>query len=173
MAEQVIDINELTQDQHNFNKGTAKGKKLMNKSLKELGAGRSILIDKNGNIIAGNKTQKAAIEAGIKKVRVIETTGDELVAVKRTDIDINTKKGRELALADNAASRLNLEWDEVELANAAAEYDIGVEEWLPKIQDMEVSTLDISDQLQHYHQVIVVCRSEDEMKELCEQLKQK
>lgn len=172
MAEQVIDINELTQDQHNFNKGTAKGKKLMNKSLKELGAGRSILIDKNGNIIAGNKTQKAAIEAGIKKVRVIETTGDELVAVKRTDIDINTKKGRELALADNAASRLNLEWDDVELANAAAEYDIGIEEWLPKIQDVEVSTLDISDQLQHYHQVIVVCRSEDEMKELCEQLKQ-
>lgn len=172
MAEQVIDINELTQDQHNFNKGTAKGKKLMNKSLKELGAGRSILIDKHGNIIAGNKTQKAAIEAGIKKVRVIETTGNELVAVKRTDIDINTKKGRELALADNAASRLNLEWDEVELANAAAEYDIGVEEWLPKIQDVEVSTLDISDQLQHYHQVIVVCRSEDEMKELCEQLKQ-
>lgn len=172
MAEQVIDINELTQDQHNFNKGTAKGKKLMNKSLKELGAGRSILIDKHGNIIAGNKTQKAAIEAGIKKVRVIETTGDELVAVKRTDIDINTKKGREMALADNAASRLNLEWDEVELANAAAEYDIGVEEWLPKIQDVEVSTLDISDQLQHYHQVIVVCRSEDEMKELCEQLKQ-
>lgn len=172
MAEQVIDINELTQDQHNFNKGTAKGKKLMNKSLKELGAGRSILIDKHGNIIAGNKTQKAAIEAGIKKVRVIETTGDELVAVKRTDIDINTKKGRELALADNAASRLNLEWDEVELANAAAEYDIGVEEWLPKIQDVEVSTLDISDQLQHYHQVIVVCKSEDEMKELCEQLKQ-
>ena len=51
MAEQVIDINELTQDQHNFNKGTAKGKKLMNKSLKELGAGRSILLDKNGNII--------------------------------------------------------------------------------------------------------------------------
>lgn len=172
MAEQVIDINELTQDQHNFNKGTAKGKKLMNKSLKELGAGRSILIDKHGNIIAGNKTQKAAIEAGIKKVRVIETTGDELVAVKRTDIDINTKKGRELALADNAASRLNLEWDDVELANAAAEYDIGIEEWLPKIQDVEVSTLDISDQLQHYHQVIVVCRSEDEMKELCEQLKQ-
>ena len=77
MAEQVIDINELTQDQHNFNKGTTKGKKLMNKSFKELGAGRSILIDKDNNIIAGNKTQLAAIEAGIKKVRVIETTGDE------------------------------------------------------------------------------------------------
>ena len=51
MADEVININELTQDQHNFNKGTAKGKKLMNKSLKELGAGRSILLDKNGEIL--------------------------------------------------------------------------------------------------------------------------
>ena len=172
MAEQVIDINELTQDQHNFNKGTAKGKKLMNKSLKELGAGRSILIDKNGNIIAGNKTQKAAIEAGIKKVRIIETTGDELVAVKRTDIDLDSKKGREMALADNAASRLNLAWDDVELANAAAEYNLEVDAWKPEKQEFEINQLDISDQLQNYHQVIVVCNSEDEMKELCEQLKQ-
>ena len=132
MAEQVIDINELTQDQHNFNKGTAKGKKLMNKSLKELGAGRSILLDKNGNIIAGNKTQLAAIEAGITKVRVIESTGDELVAVKRTDLDLDSKKGREMALADNAASRLNLEWDEVELQSVTAELDIDVDSWLPK-----------------------------------------
>lgn len=172
MAEQVIDINELTQDQHNFNKGTAKGKKLMNKSLKELGAGRSILIDKNGNIIAGNKTQKAAIEAGIKKVRIVETTGDELVAVKRTDIDLDSKKGREMALADNAASRLNLAWDDVELANAAAEYNLEVDAWKPEKQEFEINQLDISDQLQNYHQVIVVCNSEDEMKELCEQLKQ-
>lgn len=172
MAEQVIDINELTQDQHNFNKGTAKGKKLMNKSLKELGAGRSILLDKNGNIIAGNKTQLAAIEAGITKVRVIETTGDELVAVKRTDVDLDSKKGREMALADNATSRLNLEWDEVELQSVTAEFDIDVDSWLPKNDEVNISTLDISDQLEHYHQVIVVCKSEDEMKELCEQLKQ-
>ena len=149
MAEQVIDINELTQDQHNFNKGTAKGKKLMNKSLKELGAGRSILLDKNGNIIAGNKTQLAAIEAGITKVRVIETTGDELVAVKRTDVDLDSKKGREMALADNAASRLNLEWDEVELQSVTAELDIDVDSWLPKNDEVNVSTLDISDQLEH------------------------
>lgn len=171
MEEQVIDINELTQDQHNFNKGTAKGKKLMNKSLKELGAGRSILIDKHGNIIAGNKTQLAAIEAGIKKVRVIETTGDELVAVKRTDIDINTKKGRELALADNAASRLNLAWDDVELANAAAEYDIPLADWIPKDDEVQISDLDISDKLQSFHQVVVICKDENEMQQISEQLK--
>lgn len=172
MADQVIDINELTQDQHNFNKGTAKGKKLMDKSLKELGAGRSILIDKNGNIIAGNKTQKAAIEAGIKKVRIIETTGDELVAVKRTDIDIDSKKGRELALADNVASRVNLSWDEVELANAAAEYDLQLDVWKPEEQEVEISTLDISDKLQSFHQVVVICKDENEMNIISEQLKQ-
>ena len=172
MADQVIDINELTQDQHNFNKGTAKGKKLMDKSLKELGAGRSILIDKHGTIIAGNKTQKAAIEAGIKKVRIIETTGDELVAVKRTDIDIDSKKGRELALADNVASRVNLSWDEVELANAAAEYDLQLDVWKPEEQEVEISTLDISDKLQSFHQVVVICKDENEMTTISEQLKQ-
>ena len=79
--EKVINIEELTQDEHNFNKGTVGGAELMERSLKELGAGRSILIDKNGTIIAGNKTQEAAIKAGITKVRVIETDGTELVAL--------------------------------------------------------------------------------------------
>ena len=90
MEEKVIDIEELAQDTHNFNKGNEQGQELMERSFKEMGAGRSILIDRNGHIIAGNKSQKAAIAAGIKKVRVIETTGDELVAVKRTDVDIDS-----------------------------------------------------------------------------------
>lgn len=71
-------------------------------------------------------------------MRVIETTGDELVAVKRTDVDINDAKGRELALADNATNQVNLDWDEEELANAAQEYGIDMNEWdmaLPEIVD--------------------------------------
>ena len=84
-----------------------------------MGAGRSILIDKNGNIIAGNKSQAAAIKAGITKVRIIETTGDELVAVKRTDVDIDSPIGRKLALGDNATSQVNLAWDETELRSVA------------------------------------------------------
>lgn len=140
MKEEIISINELQQDDHNFNKGTEEGGKLMKKSFSELGAGRSILIDKNGRIIAGNKSQKAAIEAGIKKVRVIETTGDELVAVKRTDLDINSKKGREMALLDNLTTQVNLNWDEVELQNMADEYNIDMNEWnmaLPEIADID------------------------------------
>ena len=123
MADKIIDIEELAQDQHNFNKGNDQGRALMERSLTELGAGRSILIDRNGNIIAGNKTQEAAIKAGIKKVRVIETTGDELVAVQRTDVDIDSAKGRELAFVDNLATQVNLTWDETELQSVQADVE--------------------------------------------------
>ena len=78
MAEKVTrgKLHDLIQDDRNLNKGTERGQQLIEKSLREFGAGRSILLDKNNRIIAGNKTQEAAIKAGIKKVRVIETTGD-------------------------------------------------------------------------------------------------
>ena len=135
---EVVDIRDIIPDDHNFNKGTEKGREMIEKSFRELGAGRSILLDRNGNIIAGNKSQKAAIAAGIKKVRVVETTGDELVAVKRTDLDINSKEGREMALLDNLTTQVNLNWDDVELQNMADEYDIEMNDWdmaLPDIAD--------------------------------------
>ena len=123
MEEKVIDIEELAQDTHNFNKGNEQGQELMERSFKEMGAGRSILIDRNGHIIAGNKSQKAAIAAGIKKVRVIETTGDELVAVKRTDVDIDSAEGRKLAYLDNLTTQVNLTWDQTELEAVQADVE--------------------------------------------------
>ena len=138
MEEKIIDIEELAQDTHNFNRGTDEGQQLMERSFKELGAGRSILIDKNGKIIAGNKSQQAAMAAGIKKVRIVETEGYELVAVKRTDVDIDSKEGREMALLDNLTTQVNLTWDDVELENMANQYDIDMNEWdmaLPEIAD--------------------------------------
>lgn len=113
--EKTISIDELVQDDHNFNKGTEEGQKLIEKSFKELGAGRSILVDKDGKIIAGNKSQIAAQAAGIKKVRVIESDGTELIAVKRTDISIDSADGRKLALADNMTAHVNLAWDEIQI----------------------------------------------------------
>ena len=121
--EKIINIEELVQDEHNFNKGTDEGGKLMERSFKERGAGRSVLIDKHGKIIAGNKSQKAAIAAGIKRVRVIETTGDELIAVKRTDVELESEQGRKMALLDNLTTQVNLAWDEAELQTITGEID--------------------------------------------------
>jgi len=84
---------------------------LLERSLQEYGAGRSILIDRNGRIIAGNKTVLAAMKEGIEDVEVVESTGKELIAVKRTDVDINSKNGRGLAMADNAVAAADLRWD--------------------------------------------------------------
>lgn len=111
----VVDIENLKQDDKNFNKGTKRGKKLMERSLKELGLGRSILIDKDNNIIAGNKTQETAKELGFKNVIVVETDGSQVVAVKRTDLSLKTKKGRELALADNRTAQENIDLDYIKI----------------------------------------------------------
>lgn len=104
-------IDELKFDDKNFNKHTEFGMGLLEKSLRENGAGRSILIDKDNNIIAGNGIIEAAGSVGLENIKVVETTGDEIVAVKRTDISLNSKKGRKMALADNATAKADLEWD--------------------------------------------------------------
>ena len=108
---EVKKISDLVPDAGNYNRGTEKGRKLIGKSLKKLGAGRSILIDKDGNVIAGNKTLEGAAAAGIDEVIVVKTTGRQIVAVQRTDLEIGSKKGREMALADNATGAANLSWD--------------------------------------------------------------
>lgn len=136
MSKELIDIEELRQDNLNFNKGTYEGEVLIKKSLERFKAGRSVLIDKDNNIIAGNKTVQAAATMGLK-VRVIETTGDELVAVKRTDIDIDSKEGRELALADNRTAQINLAWDEPNLELAAIQFGLDASDFGLEMTDNE------------------------------------
>lgn len=105
-------LNELKFDDKNFNKHTEFGMSLLEKSLRENGAGRSILLDKDNNIIAGNGVVEAAGQIGLDNVKIVETTGDQIIAVKRTDISLNSKKGREMALADNATAEVDLDWDD-------------------------------------------------------------
>ena len=136
MSKELIDIEELRQDALNFNKGTYEGEGLIKKSLERFKAGRSVLIDKNNNIIAGNKTVSAAATMGMK-VRVIETTGEELVAVKRTDIDLDSKEGRELALADNRTAQINLAWDEPNLEVAALQFGLDASDFGLELTDNE------------------------------------
>lgn len=126
---EVVDIRDIIPDDHNFNAGTEKGREMIEKSFRELGAGRSILLDKNNRIIAGNKSQQAAIATGITKVRIIDTEGDEIVAVRRRDVDLDSKVGRELAFADNATQQVSLAWDEAELQQAADDYGLDIDEW--------------------------------------------
>lgn len=122
-------LKDLIQDDRNLNKGTERGQQLIEKSLRELGAGRSLLLDKNNRIIAGNKTHKNAEALGMEDVIIVETDGTKLVAVKRTDIDLDSQKGRKMAMADNVTTQVDLAWDTDELDAVAEDYDIDLEEW--------------------------------------------
>lgn len=113
----MASIDELKFDDKNFNKHTEFGMGLLENSLRELGAGRSILVDKDNNIIAGNGIVEAANNAGITKTRVIETDGTELVVVKRKDMRLDSEKGRKMAMADNATTEADLSWDFAGLAD--------------------------------------------------------
>lgn len=104
-------LKDLEFDNKNFNKHTEFGMSLLEKSLRNNGAGRSILIDKNNRIIGGNGVVEVAGQIGLENVRIVESDGTEIIAVKRTDIDLDSKQGREMALADNATASADLAWD--------------------------------------------------------------
>lgn len=135
----VIDIKKLKFDENNFNKHNDEGMELLGKSISQNGYGRSILLDKDNNIVGGNGVTEKAIELGATKVRIIETDGSELIAVKRTDLSLDSKEGREMALADNGVAHVNLEWDTDALAAAEKEWGIVPEEWgVEMLDDIEI-----------------------------------
>ena len=118
-------ISELIPDYANANKGTERGRYALEASLRQYGAGRSILLDKNGRIIAGNKTVEVAADVGLDDVLIVQTDGTKIVAVQRTDLDIDSPEGRGLAYADNRVGELSLEWDaEQVLADLNAGMDL-------------------------------------------------
>lgn len=76
---------EIKQDPKNFRKHNKRNKEVIERSLKQCGAGRSILLDNEGGIIAGNGVYGQAEKMGLP-VRTIETDGSEIIAVVRTDV---------------------------------------------------------------------------------------
>lgn len=117
----MASISDLRSDHKNARKRTDRSATLIEESLKRYGAARSVVIDEDNRILAGNGTVDAAKRAGISKVRVIETDGDEIIAVKRTGLTEDQKIG--LALADNRTSDLS-EWDKEMLHQLSEEHDI-------------------------------------------------
>lgn len=114
---EIRKINTLTPDDKNANRGTERGVGLLENSLRNYGAGRSVLLDRNGKIIAGNKTVESAASLGFSDIIVVPTDGKTLVAVQRTDLDMDRDpRARELAIADNRVAEVDLEWDPETLA---------------------------------------------------------
>src|SRR5262245_49375336 len=117
----IQSLADLTTDPKNANKGTPQGKRMLSTELKTFGAGRSIVVDRHGVVIAGNKTFEEAKALGLA-VRVVDADGKALVVVRRTNLDLaSDPEARQLALADNRVGEVNLEWDPRLLETFAAD----------------------------------------------------
>lgn len=69
-------MEEIRFDSRNYRRHSDKNKQIIRKSLKECGAGRSVVIDSEGELIAGNGVYEQAKKLGLK-TRVIETDGSD------------------------------------------------------------------------------------------------
>lgn len=124
MKTKEVDLSKLIADNKNANKGTVRGLGMLERSLRQYGTGRSVLVDRNNRIIAGNKTVEVASGLGLTDALVLENDGSKIVVIKRTDIDLDSEEGRGLAIADNRVAEVGLEWDTEALSQLQSDVDL-------------------------------------------------
>lgn len=128
-----MEIKDLKQDSHNYRKHNDRNRELIKKSVDECGLGRSVVIDSENCIVAGNGLVSTLDKN--TKVKVIETDGSELVVVKRTDLKTDDEKRKKLAVMDNSTSDTS-EFD-IELLKTDFE--------IPELQDLGLPVFEESD----------------------------
>lgn len=142
MAKPMDHIKDLTPDPRNARRHNPRNEGMLEQSLREVGAARSIVIDEDGVVLAGNATVNAAAAAGIERMRVVDADGEEIIAVRRTGLTPEQK--RRLAIFDNRTAEL-ADWDPAILS---ADLDAGVDLgawWFPEELDALVSGLAVPD----------------------------
>lgn len=122
-------LSQFTLDPHNANRHTDRGLRALRASIRAYGTGRSIVVDRNNRVIAGEATLQTAQALGVDGAVIVETTGDQLVVVRRKDLDLTNDpdhKARLLSIADNRVAELDLNFDYERLA--AIDQVIGLSE---------------------------------------------
>lgn len=130
----TLRLSDLVADPQNRRRHNARNLGMVTAALQEVGAARSVVIDEDNVVLAGNGVTEAALAAGFTRVRVVEAAGDELVAVRRSGLSPSQK--RALAIYDNRTAEL-AEWNVEQLeADLAAGLDL-----TPWFSDTELAKL--------------------------------
>lgn len=131
-------------DPRNARRHPDQNKALIRQSLEEVGAFRSIAVDGEDIIRAGNGVYEQAVALGLK-VRIVEAAPDELIAVKRPDLV--GELAERAAILDNRAGETST-WDEAVLAYLKENQPDVVEglwsedEWKAILANLEEETQD-------------------------------
>lgn len=140
----ITHLKDLTPDPQNARAHNPRNIGMIERSLNEVGAARSIVVDEDGVILAGNGLVEAAAQAGIEKVQIVEVDGDTIVAVQRKGLTPEQKV--KLALFDNRTNELS-GWDSTVLAEMSAELDLSdlfySEELATILEDAGTALLDV------------------------------
>jgi DNA modification methylase len=101
----MVRLDELTLDPANVRLHPERNKSVLEASLRRFGAARSIVVDGNGIVRAGNGTLEAARAAGIENAIVIDADGSQLIVVRRNDW--TPSEGATYSILDNRSTDLS------------------------------------------------------------------
>ncbi len=153
-------LSELIPDDKNMNRHTPYGMSLIEKSIRENGLGRSILVDKDNRIIAGHGRVMAAKKLGLKKVPCVYIEGlteEQYKAYILVDNKLTELGGWDFDL-------LNSELDDIDLDMSQFGFDIET--------DIKADTArtDLSDKIFDNFVVVIDCENEAGQESVYEQL---
>ena len=101
----IKSLDDIRGREKNPNRGTDRGRELTKASLSRFGAGRSVVVDASGDLIAGHTTTESFKQiAKPEDVIVVQTDGTKLVIVQRTDLLKDDPRAQMLAAVDNLTS---------------------------------------------------------------------
>ena len=123
-----VGLDSIKFDKSNANKGTVRGRGMIESSIREFGFADAGTLDKNNVIIGGNKRTEVAGEIGMDEAIIIDVDGTKPVFIRRPDMDLSDPeddKARRLAYVLNRSSEVSLAWDaEQLLADMTAGIDL-------------------------------------------------
>lgn len=134
MTKKIEHIGDLVPDAENARLHGMRNVGMIVEALHDVGAARSIVIDEDGRILAGNATIDAAAEAGIERVQVVDADGETIIAVRRSGLTKEQKKA--LAYYDNRTADL-ADWNTEQIAtDIASGFDVN-KLWSPyELEDL-------------------------------------
>lgn len=159
----------LKPDPQNARKHNPRNVGMIERSVGEVGFGRSIVAAADGTIIAGNATADALASAGFEDAIVVHTRGDRAIIHIRDDLVSGSQQATKLALYDNRAAEL-AEWD-VEVLQDLVDTDVlpglftdaELDRILSDAQGNAPAELDTSSQMQGLeYRIVVECANEEQ-----------
>lgn len=162
-----MQLKDLKFDKRNYRRHSEENQKLIKKSIEEVGYGRSIVIDSENEVICGNGVLSQSDAK--TPIKVIETDGNELIVVKRTDLKTDDAKRKQLAVMDNSTS----DSSDFDLTLLQEDFDCNdLNDWGIAVIDEGISDdIEVVDEYNEGYNIIIKCKNYDEAQEFNQKYK--